>query len=98
MTYLPTDADLALLNNHSSNIYCRIDITADERKAWNAKPTQDELAAAKAEAISTAADDATTKADNALAAAKTYADGLNTTMDGRVQVLEGAITWKSLDG
>ena len=26
MTYLPTDADLALLNNHSSNIYCRIDM------------------------------------------------------------------------
>lgn len=73
-------------------------ITADERKAWNAKPTQDELAAAKAEAISTAADDATTKADNALASAKTYANGLNTTMDGRVQVLEGAITWKSIDG
>lgn len=74
------------------------DITADERAAWNAKPTQDELAAAKNEAISTAAADATTKADAALASAKTYADGLNTTMDGRVQVLEGAITWKSLDG
>lgn len=73
-------------------------ITADERKAWNAKPTQDELAAAKDEAVSTAAADATKKADNALASAKTYADGLNTTMDGRVQVLEGAITWKSLDG
>ena len=26
MTYLPTDADLALLNNHSSNIYCRIEM------------------------------------------------------------------------
>lgn len=26
MTYLPTDADLALLNNHSSRIYCRIDM------------------------------------------------------------------------
>ena len=73
-------------------------ITADERAAWNVKPTQDELAAAKAEAISTAAADATKKADAALASAKTYADGLNTTMDGRVQVLEGAITWKSLDG
>lgn len=73
-------------------------ITADERTAWDKKPTQDELAAAKAEAISTAAADATTKANAALSSAKTYADGLNTTMDGRVQVLEGAITWKSLDG
>ena len=73
-------------------------ITADERDAWNAKPTQDELASAKAEAISTAAEDATNKADAALSSAKTYADGLNTTMDGRVQVLEGAIAWKSIDG
>ena len=72
-------------------------ITADERKAWNAKPTQDELAAAKAEAISTAAADATTKADNALAGAKTYANSLNGLMDNRVKVLEGAITWKSID-
>lgn len=72
-------------------------ITADERKAWNAKPTQDELAAAKAEAISAAAADATTKADAALSSAKTYANGLNTAMDSRVQVIEGAITWKSID-
>lgn len=72
-------------------------ITADERKAWNAKPTQDELAAAKAEAISAAAADATTKADNALAGAKTYANGLNTAMDSRVKVVEGAIAWKSID-
>ena len=36
----------------------------------------DEIAAAKSEAISTAASDATTKADKALADAKTYADGL----------------------
>lgn len=72
-------------------------ITAEERKAWNAKPTQDELAAAKAEAISAAAADATTKADAALSSAKTYANGLNTAMDSRVQVIEGAITWKSID-
>lgn len=26
MTYLPTDEDLALLKNHSSHIYCRIDL------------------------------------------------------------------------
>lgn len=72
-------------------------ITADERKAWNAKPTQDELAAAKAEAISAAAADATTKADNALAGAKTYANSLNGLMDNRVKVVENAITWVSLD-
>ena len=72
-------------------------ITADERKAWNAKPTQEELAASHDDAVAKAAADATTKADNALTAAKTYADGLNTTMDNRVQIIEGAITWKSLD-
>lgn len=72
-------------------------ITAAERTAWNAKPTQEQLKSAKDEAISTAAVDATKKADAALSDAKIYADGLNTAMDTRVKVVEGAITWKTHD-
>lgn len=72
-------------------------VTAEERTAWNSKVSQDELSTAKAEAISTAAADATKKADAALESAKTYANGLNTSIDNRVKVVEGAITWKSID-
>ena len=72
-------------------------ITAEERNTWNAKVSQDELTAAKSEVISAAAADATKKADAARDTAKTYADGLNTAMDGRVKVVEKALTWKSLD-
>lgn len=83
------------LDGHSKDTV--VHITAEERKAWNAKVSQDELAAAKSETISAAAADATKKADAARDAAKTYADGLNTAMDGRVKVVEKALTWKPLD-
>ena len=74
-----------------------VHITAEDRKAWNAKVSQDELTAAKSEVIATAAADATKKADAARDAAKTYADGLNTAMDNRVKSVEVALTWKALD-
>lgn len=74
-----------------------VHITAEERKAWNAKVSQDELTAAKSEVISAAAADATKKADAARDTAKTYADGLNTAMDNRVKNVEGALTWKAID-
>ena len=83
------------LDGHSKDSV--VHITAEERKAWNAKVSQDELTAAKSEVIATAAADATKKADKALADAKTYADGLNTAMDNRVKSVEGALTWKVLD-
>lgn len=73
-----------------------VHITAEERKAWNAKVSQDELTAAKSEVIATAAADATKKADAARDVAKTYADGLNTAMDNRVKSVEGALTWKAI--
>ena len=47
-----------------------------------------QIAAAKQEAIDSAATDATTKANKALEDAKTYANGLNTAMDTRVDALE----------
>lgn len=83
------------LDGHSKDAV--VHITAEERKAWNAKVSQDELTAAKSEVISAAAADATKKADAARDAAKTYADGLNTAMDNRVKSVEGALTWKALD-
>ena len=46
-----------------------IHITGEERTAWNAKATVDQVNTAKSEAISTAATDATTKANNAQSAA-----------------------------
>ena len=73
-----------------------VHITAEERTAWNAKPTQEELATAKQAAIDAAAADATTKANKALDDAKGYADGLNTAMDTRMQNVESALTWKAL--
>ena len=48
----------------------------------------DQIADAKAEAISAAADDATSKANAAEAAAKGHADSLNTAMNARVEALE----------
>lgn len=75
-----------------------VHITAAEREAWNSKVSQTELKNSHDDAVSIAAADATTKADAALAGAKTYADGLNTVMDGRVKVVEKALTWKPLDG
>lgn len=74
-----------------------VHITAAEREAWNKKPTQDELATAKSEAIDAAAKDATTKANAALDSAKTYTNGLNSVMDSRVKVVENAVTWHPLD-
>lgn len=50
----------------------------------------DLIAAAKQEAIDTAAGDATTKADTAESNAKKYADDLNTAMDTRVKAVESA--------
>lgn len=54
------------------------------------------IATAKSEAISAAADDATKKADQALKDAKTYADGLNTAMGTRVTKVEQAVTWTEI--
>lgn len=83
------------LDTHAKNT--TVHITANERDAWNAKVSQDELTTAKSEAIATAAADATKKADAALSSAKTYTNGLNGLMDNRVKVIEKAITWVSLD-
>ena len=98
-TKAETDAKLKKvqdqLDGHAKD--ADVHITAEERKAWNAKVSQDELTAAKSEVIATAAADATKKADAARDAAKTYADGLNTAMDNRVKNVEGALTWKLLD-
>ena len=58
---------------------------------------QTELKNSHDDAVSVAAADATKKADAALAGAKTYTDGLNTAMDGRVKVVEKALTWKPID-
>ena len=74
-----------------------VHITAAERTAWDAKPTQDELATAKSEAIDAAAKDATAKANAALDSAKTYTNGLNSVMDSRVKVVENAVTWCKLE-
>lgn len=76
--------------------YAVVHITAEERKTWNTKVSQDELTAAKSEVIAAAAADATKKADAARDTAKTYANGLNTAMDNRVKNVEGALTWKVL--
>lgn len=83
------------LDGHSKDTV--VHITAEERKAWDTKVSQDELTAAKSEVIATAAADATKKADAALSSAKTYTNGLNSAMDSRVKVVEKAITWVSLD-
>ena len=83
------------LDNHANDT--TVHITADERDAWNTKVSQTELKNSHDDAVSVAAADATAKADAALAEAKTYTDGLNTVMDGRVKVVEKALTWKPLD-
>lgn len=82
------------LNTHKNDAVAHI--TADERTKWNAKPTQDELTAAKEAAIAAAATDATTKANAARDAAKEYADGLNTAMDTRVKAVESAVAWTTI--
>ena len=82
------------LDNHTSDTV--VHITAAERTAWNAKPTQDELAKAKKDAIDTAAADATEKADAALTSAKAYTDSKNDGMDTRVKLVESALTWKQI--
>ena len=82
------------LDNHTSDTV--VHITAAERTTWNAKPTQDELAKAKKDAIDTAAADATEKADAALASAKAYTDSKNDGMDTRVKLVESALTWKQI--
>ena len=97
-TKAETDAKIKKVQNqldgHAKDTV--VHITAEERKAWNAKVSQDELTTAKSEVIATAAADATKKANAARDAAKTYADGLNTAMDNRVKSVEGALTWKNL--
>lgn len=98
--YTKAETDAAIkkvqdsLGSHTKD--ATIHITAEERKTWNAKVSQEELTTAKSEAISTAAADATKKADAARDTAKAYADTLNTAMDSRVQKVEGALTWKNL--
>lgn len=98
--YTKAETDAAIkkvqdsLGSHTKD--ATIHITAEERKTWNAKVSQEELTAAKSEAISTAAADATKKADAARDAAKAYADTLNTAMDSRVQKVESALIWKNL--
>lgn len=98
--YTKAETDAAIkkvqdsLGSHTKD--ATIHITAEERKTWNAKVSQEELTAAKSEAISTAAADATKKADAARDAAKAYADTLNTAMDSRVQNVESALIWKNL--
>lgn len=82
------------LSDHKADTVAHV--TAAERKTWNEKVSTEQLAAAKSEAISTAAEDATTKANKALSDAKTYANGLNTAMDTRVKNVESAITWKTI--
>lgn len=82
------------LDEHKADAVAHI--TAEERTAWNAKPTQQDLATAKQAAIDAAAADATSKANQALADAKEYADGLNTAMDTRMDAVEVALTWKAL--
>ena len=90
------------LSIHRTNlhIYASI-ISADGGRVLVSASTverevRDQLAAAKSEAIATAATDATTKADKALSDAKTYADGLNTAMDGRVKETEKALAWQTI--
>lgn len=83
------------LDGHTADVV--VHITAEERAAWNEKPTHAELNASHDDAVAIAAADATKKADAARDTAKTYADGLNTAMDGRVKVVEKALTWKALD-
>lgn len=98
--YTKAETDAAIkkvqdsLGSHTKD--ATIHITAEERKTWNAKVSQEELTTAKSEAISTAAADATKKADAARDTAKAYADTLNTAMDSRVQKVESALTWKNL--
>lgn len=82
------------LDNHTTDTV--VHITAEERAAWNEKPTHAELNASHDDAVAIAAADATKKADKALADANTYTDTKNTAMDNRVKVVESAITWKVL--
>lgn len=82
------------LDNHANDTV--VHITAEERAAWNEKPTHAELNASHDDAVAIAAADATKKADKALADANTYTDTKNTAMDNRVKVVESAITWKVL--
>ena len=82
------------LDNHTSDAV--VHITAEERAAWNEKPTHAELNASHDDAVAIAAADATKKADKTLADANTYTDAKNTAMDNRVKVVESAITWKVL--
>lgn len=83
------------LDNHANNTV--VHITAEERAAWNEKPTHAELNASHDDAVAIAAADATKKADKALADANTYTDTKNTAMDNRMKVVEKALTWKPLD-
>lgn len=98
--YTKSETDAAIkkvqdaLNTHSGDTTSHV--SADERNTWNAKVSTEQLEAAKSAAISAAAEDATKKADAARDAAKTYADGLNTTMDSRMKVVEGAVTWTTI--
>lgn len=97
-TKAETEAKLKAITDQATEHYndTTVHITAAEREAWNAKPTQAELTASHDDAVAVAAADATTKSDAAREAAKTYADGLNSAMGDRVSVVESALTWKVL--
>ena len=82
------------LSGHSGDKVAHI--TAEERTAWNAKATIENVATAKSEAISAASTDAQNKANAALDSAKEYANGLNTAMDTRVNAVEGQLTWQTI--
>lgn len=58
----------------------------------NAVDFSSEIAAAKQEAINTAAADATSKADKALEDAKAYTDSKNDAMNGRMTTVEGKVS------
>ena len=79
-----------------SGLYTRIG-TVETKLGTGAGSVTEQIATAKSEAISAAADDATSKANQALADAKTYTNGeistVNSAIDGvsdRVTTLEGA--------
>lgn len=78
---------IAALQGEDTSIKGRLD-TLEGKFGDGEGSVEDMIAAAKAEAISTAAGDATTKANTAESNAKGHADSLNTAMNARVEALE----------
>lgn len=83
-----------VINAHINDT--NVHVTTTEKATWDAKISSAQLAAAKTEAIQTAAADATEKSSQALADAKTYADGLHGSMGARVSVVERAVVWNTI--